>query len=311
MGMALQTTRKILLWSTLAGPHDGIRRATGSAYCYSCRELPRQATSEQISNYCAVTRRLFAPIAKAFGARDNSLWVLRHYLALKFVTAASLLAGSAQYAFERNLLIGVPYFNYYAVLNACRAYLLTSPHVKWDGHKTVEMTHENILNRTAEYMRALDPVRRLAWRERLAALRNHRELFSYRFPLSGPDLIGREALDPGAVTELACLIAELASLNSECFQGSLEKHASDELDVPAIPDHVWSSVYELAGSAAADPLDRERFGKFVRGWKTVSTLEVMAYDGLMEDLYGSWTDADPIMDDAFDPDDYSRLLLAL
>ncbi|MER8460987.1 hypothetical protein [Mesorhizobium sp. M0522] len=307
----MQTIRKILLRSTQAGPHDGIRQATGSAYCYTYRELPRQATPEQISNYCAVTRRLFAPIAKAFGAQDNSLWVLRHYLALKFVTAASLLAGSAQYAFERNLLIGVPYFNYYAVLNACRAYLLTSPHVKWDEHKTVEMTHENILNRTAEYMRALDPARRLVWRERLAALRDHRELFSYRFPLSGPDLIGREVLDPGPVTELACLIAELASINSECFQASLEKHASDELDVPPIPDHTWSSVYELAGSAAADPLDRERFGKFVRGWKTVSTLEVMAYDGLMEDIYGSWTDADPIREDAFDPDDYSRLLLVL
>ena len=173
------------------------------------------------------------------------------------------------------------------------------------------MTHENVLNRTAEYMRALDPARRLAWRGRLAALRDHRELFSYRFPLSGPDIIGREALDPGPVSELACLIAELASINSECLQASLEKHASDELDVPPISDHTWSSVYELAGSAAADPLDRERFGKFVRGWKTVSTLEVMAYDGLMEDLYGSWTEADPIRDDAFDPDDYSRLLLVL
>ncbi len=307
----MQTTRKILLRATQSGPHDGIRHATGSAYCYAYRELPRQATPEQISSYCAVTRRLFAPIAKEFGPQDNSRWVLRHYLALKFVTAASLLAGSAQYAFDRNLLIGVPYFNYYAVLNASRAYLLTSPHVKWGGHKTVEMTHENILNRTAEYMRALDPGRRLVWRQRLAGLRDHRELFSYRFPLSGPDLVGREALDPGAVTELACLIAELASLNSECFQASLEKHASDELGVPPIPDHIWSSVYKLAGSPTADPLDRERFGKFVRGWKTVSTLEVMAYDGLMEDLYGSWSDADTVMEDGFDPDEYSRLLLAL
>lgn len=128
--LALQMIRKILLRVTQAGPHDDIRRATGSAYCYAYRELPRQATSEQISNYCASTRRLFAPITKSFGARDNSVWVLRHYLSLKFVTAASLLAGSAQYAFERNLLIGVPYFNYYAVLNACRADLLTSPHAR-------------------------------------------------------------------------------------------------------------------------------------------------------------------------------------
>jgi hypothetical protein len=92
---------------------DEILQATGSAYCYAYRELPRQATQAQVTNYCAATRRLFAPIAKAFTAEDNSRWMLRHYLAIKFVTAASLLAGSADYAFDRNLLMGVPYFNYW------------------------------------------------------------------------------------------------------------------------------------------------------------------------------------------------------
>lgn len=258
------------------------------------------------------TRRLFAPIAKQLTPEGNSLWILRHYLAIKLVSASSLLAGSAIFAYERNLLTGVPYFNYYAVLNACRAYLLTSPHVAWDGHKTVEMTHENILNRTADYMRALDPDRRSKWREHLGQLRAHRELFSYRFPLSGPDFVGRTSLDPEPVIELARLIAELASLNSECFQAALRKYASDELPVPVVPEHAWASLYDLADAQVNDPLDRYRFNKYVRGWTTVSTLEVMATDGLMDDLYGSWTssgDEDAI--DSFDPDNYSRLILAL
>src|SRR5687768_5344120 len=106
---------------------EHILRATGSDYCYAYRELPRQATLEHLQKYCSTTRRLFSPISKAFSGENNSRWILRHYLAIKFVTAASLLAGSAAYAHKHNLLMGVPYFNYYAVLNACRAYLLLPP----------------------------------------------------------------------------------------------------------------------------------------------------------------------------------------
>ena len=137
--------------------HEDIRRATGSDYCYHYVELQRQANSAQIRQYCANRRALFAPIAKAFNVEANSKWILRHYLAIKFATAANMLAGSAAYARSHNLMLGVPYFNYYAVLNACRAFLLTSPQLIWEGGKTVEMTHQNILNRTADYMRALDP----------------------------------------------------------------------------------------------------------------------------------------------------------
>jgi hypothetical protein len=108
---------------------DEIAAATGSDYCYAYRELPIQATVEQVRQYCRQARKLFAPIARAFTPEDNVHWVLRHYLAIKLATAAALLAGSAEYSFDRNLLTAVPYFNYYAVLNACQAYLLTSPHV--------------------------------------------------------------------------------------------------------------------------------------------------------------------------------------
>ena len=67
------------------------------------------------------------------------------------------------------------------------------------------MTHQNILNRTADYMRSLDPERMPEWRTQLEELREHRELFSYRFPLSGPELAGNRALDVEAATSLGRL----------------------------------------------------------------------------------------------------------
>lgn len=289
---------------------DEIRKATGSDYCYDYRELPRQASVGQIRSYCADRRQMFAPIAKAFDAAANSRWVLRHYLAIKFATAANMLAGSSVYARDHNLMLAVPYFNYYAVLNACRAFLLTSPQVEWNGGETVEMTHAKILNRTGDYMRALDPTRRAEWVAALERLRGHRELFSYRFPLSGRGLTGDEAFDCEAAISLGRLIAELASLNSECLDASLRKHASMELPVGEISDHEWASAYELAGASLPDFDDLYRFDKYVRGWRTVSPLEVMTSDGLIDDIYGNWTDPEgrPSM---FDPDDSHDVLLAL
>lgn len=289
---------------------DDIASATGSAYCYAYAELRRQATVSQIQGYCSTTRRLFAPIAKAFDEDANSRWVLRHYLAIKFATAANLLAGSAAYAYDHNLMLGVPYFNYYAVLNACRAYLMTSPHVIWDGAKTVEMTHQTILNRTADYLRALDPKRAPDWGRDLELLRDRRELFSYRFPLSGAGLVGEHAFEPESATALARLIAELASLNSECLDASLSKHSSGDIPVRNMSDHEWASAYELAGAQARDRDDDYRFLKLVRGWKTVSPLQVMCSDGLMDDVYAAWTDSHE-RPGAFNPDEYSRLVLAL
>lgn len=289
-----------------------ITKATGSSYCFAYRQLPKEATVEQLQDYCSGVRRLFAPIAKDMDTEKNSIWVLRHYLAIKFIAASSLLAGSAEHSFKQNIQLAVPYFNYYALLSACRAYLLTSPQMQWDGQKTMQMTHENIMNRTADYMRSLDPSRKDRWRERMAMYRTAREMFSYKFPLSGPRLLPREYMQPDAAIELCRLIAELASLNSECLQAAVEKHSTKGLKVAPLPDHVWAYQYEVESAPEIDKEDMYRFGKYYGSWGEVSTLEVMTSDGLVDDLYGNWCDSSG--DDSpntFNPDDCSRLVLAL
>ena len=149
--------------------YEAIVAATGSDFCYEYEELINVADEAHIRHYCGAMRRLFAPVAKAFTAEDNSRWALRYYLAIKYAMAASLMGGSARYAKAHNLRLAVPYFNYYTVLNACRAFLLTSPLTRWDGRRTVEMTHETIVNRTADELRALDPSRRESWQRRSRA----------------------------------------------------------------------------------------------------------------------------------------------
>ena len=289
---------------------DDIRAATGSGYCIGYRALRSEATLEQMQNYCKSTKALFVPIAKAFTPDDNSRWLLRHYLAVKFASASALMAGSALYAYEHNLMMAVPYFNYYTLLNACRAYVMTAPQMVWDGQKTVEMTHEKVLNCAADYMRNLDPDRRMQWRDQMRKYRDQRTLFSYRFPLSGPDFVGRAALDPTPAIALAQLVAELGALNSECFDAVLEKHVDENIAVSDLDDHDLARLYKLAGEDEADYADLHRFGKLRRHWRRVSPLHVLVSDGMMDDLFGSWTNPDQEDDDGgFNPDECSNLIL--
>lgn len=287
-----------------------IIKYTGSNYCYHYRALPFEVSEIQIADFCRRQKDRFLPVARAFDERANGLWVLRHYLAIKFTVSASMLSGSAIYAYERNLLMGVPYFNYYTLLNCCRAFLLTSPDVEWKGEKTMKMPHETILNLTGDLLRHLDPGRAGEWGERLKHARAVRETYSYRFPATGVDLVGDEAVDPEAIARLARLIAELAMLNSECFDAVLHKRVPNDIAVGPVDDHCWASAYDIAGAPAIDPDDASRFGKFRRGWGRVSTLEVMTSDGMMNDFYGGWTASDPVAG-AFDPDDWNFHLLNL
>jgi hypothetical protein len=161
-------------------------------------------------------------------------------------------------------------------------------------------------------MRALDPSRREVWRAEMAQLRDRRELFSYRFPLSGPNFIGLDEFDPSKATHLTRLIAELAALNTECFEAVLKKYIGGDMPVVALQDHDWAMAYDIAGETEIDRDDQYRFSKLRRGWGTVSPLEIMISDGLMDVVYGSW--CNPYREDeseGFDPDSCSDLILRL
>ena len=283
---------------------------TGSRYCYPYRELAHQAAPEQIRDYCNAIRNRFLPIAKVFTGVDNSRWVLRHFLALKFSISAAILSGSAIYARDHNLLMGAPYFNYYALLNCCRAFLMTAPDIEWRGRPTLEMTHSKILNVTGDLMRRLDGAPQRQWSEKLRLAREHRELYSYQFPGTGLRFVGHGACDPDDTADFARLIVELAMLNSECFEACLFKHAEEKVSTPTLADHALGQVYEIAGIHIRDAYDSERLGKLVARWGRVSTLEVMASDGMIEDFYGSYASPDGDAGD-FYADDYMSHLLVL
>ena len=289
---------------------DDIRDFTKSNYCYHYQELPTQVGMSEISAYCSKMKNKFAPIAKEFSDKENGLWLVRHYLAIKYIMAASILSGAGIYSQQRNVLVGIPYFNYYSLLNCCRAFLMTAPDIVWRGQATVVEKHSVILNTTSNLMRRLDKQAEGRWGDKLRLAREHRELYSYRFPTSGFGLVQQQILDPHDAASLARLIAELAVLNTECLEASLAKHSSGQFGAPHFDDQDWAFCYKVAGIVEVDSDDKYRFSKYLSAKWKVSTLEVMATDGLVEDFFGAWYNKADI-DGNFNPDDYMGHLLLI
>lgn len=279
---------------------------TGSAYAYDYVQLPLAVTEEQVAAYCADVRKRFAAIAKGFTDIDNSRWVLRHYLALKYVINASIMVGAAEYSAERNLGMSVPYLNYYTLLNVCRSFLWTAADGLPVGDEADTLKHDRILNTTANLMRRLDPKAEQRWGEPLRRAREHRNLFSYRFPSSGLGFLGAAAQTPQEVGDLARLIAELSMLHSECLDGALDRHAAASFIPLHLKAYDWASIFAIGEAATKDHVDREWMFKTTGGRAT--TLQAIAADGLIEDLYGAWTPEDDTRGD-YNPDDYMYHLL--
>jgi hypothetical protein len=222
-------------------------------------------------------------------------WILRPYLALKMLIAATIMFSSLKYATAKGLRIVEPYLSYYALLNTTRALMFCIPIIGWNDGELLSARHSKIANVTTTHLRAIDD--RLAarheelWKKSLMA----RELFSYRFPARGlrgeiSDLMP-EWKD---VLSHARLLAEIAQVNSECLDDTCGNRKLP-LDDPKFVDDDESNdllrtfyLYEHKTAPITDDDDYYRLGRIINGPNSPQNLLHLATDGLIEDAFGCW-----------------------
>lgn len=288
-----------------------ITALTGSELAYNYRELPNRCSDNEISGYIKRTRDLFDPIARTFDDAQNTEWFIRSYLALKFVLGATILANSAEYAEGRNLQVTLPYLGYYTILNCCRSFLLTLPCLDWRGAKSIEMTHNNILNVSSDKLKRLGQRHEGILKPRLWAAKEQRDLFSYRFPATGLAIFGDDLVSIDEATRIARLLTELAQINLACLESHVTKHNPKRSFELLELDDMWHTMqYEMKTDTLIDDEDYSRVGYFVRKYKGPTELVVLATDGLVDEFFGAWgTPNDPANADRFNADkQWNRLL---
>ncbi len=295
-----------------------VRQICGDEFSYE--KIPDIFTKEEIYKYKQWVSKGFGKVCnRNMTIELNSEWVARHYLAVKMILSATVMITSLEYAIEKNLMISVPYLSYYAILNCCRAIVFTLPTRKWEEN-LIEMNHSTILKTVGDCIRKFNINRGNEISSLLFQYKDYRELFSYKFPSSGIDLVrdfGNE-FEYADTVQLCKMLCEIAQLNSERVERYIKKHCFDnieewsELNLEYLECCFLYSVDDKA-SNVRDREDAYRVGYINRKQPFPVDLYHTASQGMVEDYFAAWCSNDIVSGnsgDIYDPDcDWNRIFL--
>lgn len=199
---------------------------------FKYEEILTRFTESEINAYKQWVSQGFGRVCNKKMTKELNLeWITRHYLSLKMIISASVMITSLEYNIKKGVNISVPYLSYYAILSCCRAIVFTLPSQKW-GKNLIEMKHTKILNTVGDCVRKLNIAYGGEILSILSRYRNYRELFSYKFPGSGIDLVSDfgHRFEYDDTVKLCKILCEIAQLNSEQVERYIEKHCLSNID---------------------------------------------------------------------------------
>lgn len=304
----------------------GLKLEQNSQFCrydadpeYEYHFLPSMGITEaKIKKYGQWIVNSFDRICqKKLTLQLNSEWVARHYLAAKMVMSSTLMINSMIYSKDVNVLISVPYLMYYATISSSRALLFTTPEVTSEDFKNiVTITHSKIIKLTANAVSKLDQTLANELRSYLLQWRSNREVFSYKFPASGIDLIEQPEIDN--VISVCGILAELAQYASKCIENYIENYCFEDIKEwkgkKFDPNYIKACFqykideYDLVEKKEAtyflvDHEDWYRVDYINRKQLYPSSVFLTMTEGMTEDFFGAWYPLDQELEDGqFNPD---------
>lgn len=270
---------------------------TGFEYCHIHDHIEEM----DLKKYCDRLFTSYSALTKAWTTELNSVWLARHYLAVKMMLSSSIMFTSLEYATEKNLRIVEPYLLYYALLNCCRALTFTLPEQEWKEGRLLNMTHQKIINVAVDAISKFSKSEGDKAASMLEKSKEYRELFSYKFPANGLRSVSESGSDGiDKAIEVCSVIGEIAQINSECLHSSLGKNVHEEIGVD-MEILKKCFLYETNNGAIHDSEDWYRTDYFKRHKSTPCNLQWTAREGLVEDFFGAWCSEDS-GDGSYDPD---------
>lgn len=297
----------------------------GENWGYEFQELPELTANPKLNRpglkaYVVRTRENFRRIASVWSKDAHTEWLLRQYLSLKLVMAATLQFGSADHAYEQNIQMAVPYLSYYGMFNAMRANLLSSPRMAW-GRNTLLVGHDKARQQYIEELKfILSKDEADEQSQLLLDARKGRELFSYRFPSAGAPGTGGFFVYRDVAERFGRIAAELALLNSFILSEEVEKqhgrstdwkgYIADMTELERAWKHAVAGAKGEEESIFPDKEDLYRVSKMRRQVTSPMPFIFMIGEGGIDSFFGSFTPTTDA-DGPFDPDEHWNRLLEL
>ncbi len=240
----------------------------------------------------------------------NTEWIVRHYLAVKMILAATVMLTSLDYSKSKNLKMAKPYLIYYSLLTACRALFFTLPTAEWNNGELIKMKHQKIINITADTIAKFNKSIGVSLKDTLMETRDARELFSYRFPANGMGILGGKIINFNEAVDIAGLLCEIAQYNSEQLQYCIGRYYESkffEIDKSFLKN---GFLYKTEEGLIYDSEDWYRLDYIFRKQNVPLSLYLTMTEGMVEDFFSAWCskEDDNSDEDVYNPDDNWRLI---
>ncbi|MDF2800678.1 MAG: hypothetical protein K0S61_581 [Anaerocolumna sp.] len=249
---------------------------------------------------------------KKMDSKINSEWIARHYLATKMILSATVMLSSLEYSIDKNVRISAPYLSYYAILTCCRAVIFTLPDVKWNNKSFLEMNHSKISNEIKNCMMKLnkDYAERIS--KSINLYREYRELFSYKFPATGINIVPNEDFTYEKTVSLCSVLCELAQLNSKQIEKYIIKNCLQNIDEWKELDKEYMRTcfcyaQDDGNVEIIDDDDWYRIDYIRRKQPFPVSLYYTLSEGMVEDFFGAWCSEDEDTD-IYNPDINWRII---
>ncbi|NFL85842.1 hypothetical protein FDB24_02080 [Clostridium botulinum] len=270
---------------------------------------------EEVKHYQEwIYSRFHSICNKKMNSKLNSEWIVRHYLATKMILSATVMLSSLNYCIENNVKMSVPYLSYYSILTCCRAVIFTLPDVKWNNKSFLEMTHSKICNEIKNCFMKLNKDCAEEIFNDINMYRNYREMFSYRFPASGIDIVSEGKYAYRKTVELCTILCELAQLNSKEIEKYIIKNCLEdieewkELDMDYLK-HCFCYELDNKIDVAIDDDDWYRIDYIRRKQPFPVSIYYTMSEGMVDDFFCAWCCSDNEDDDTlYNPDVNYRII---
>ena len=285
-----------------------IRKALGVNFQY--KQINTHLSLKDIEKGKDKLNRNFTKIICGWSENVNSEWVVRNYLAVKMIMSSTVMLTSLSYGNERNIRITEPYLIYYSLLNICRAVLFTSPTADWKSGGIKEESHSKIINIVSDIVSQFNRETGEWIKETLKKAKEHRELFSYKFPANG---IKSTYVSFDEAVDVCRFLAEIAQLQSEVLENINFKTPKVQtlLDINVLQK---AFTYEGATHSFIDDEDWYRINYSSRKQPFPVNLYFTLTEGMVDDYFGAWCDdsSDDESDiDKYNPDDENNLIFPM
>lgn len=276
----------------------------GRSWYFDFSKIPNEFEEHKVSAYVGKLQTKLSPVTTNWTPELNTAWLIRHYMALKMLFTASIMLTSANYAYDKNIKVTDSYLQYYAVFSCLRAIVFTDPRSEWKSGSLIKATHSKTINVATNIISSFSPSHGDLTNSYANDLKDMREIYSYGAPSSGPSLCeDKTNVSYKKTVELCQLLAEIAQLQSEILEMSLDKNYIGEFSLIREGSEKCFE-YFISGQRIIDEEDIYRLGYYYRKWPKPTNLLNMVSEGHVEDYFGAWCpDYEDEGEDVYNPDD--------